>query len=157
MIETANKKLVSILNDLIKTNHDRITGYEKAANEIRNVDYVLESTFHRMAQDSQRFAEELSDRVIELGGQPSRGTTNSGKIYRVWLDVKGIFSGHEAYTVLENCEFGEDAAKKTYKLALESDTDWDATTRRLILMQQSILRAAHDTIKRLKESSKVKD
>jgi uncharacterized protein (TIGR02284 family) len=154
MIETTNKKLAGVLNDLIKTNHDRITAYEKAANEIRNVDHVLEATFHRMGQDSQKFVAELCHRVNELGGEPARGNTNSGKIYRVWLDVKGIFSGHEAHTVLESCESGEDATKRAYKFALETDADWDAETRQQILMQQSILKAAHDTVKRLRDASK---
>jgi uncharacterized protein (TIGR02284 family) len=154
MIATTNKKLAGVLNDLVQINNDRVAGYEKAANEIRDVDANLESKFHRYAQDSQRYSFELSQRVRELGGEPASSTTASGKIYRVWMDVKGVFSGHDRQTVLENCEFGEDAAKKAYKMALESDVDWDADTRQIIVSQQSNLQIAHDEIKSLRDSYK---
>jgi len=154
MIAITNKNLAAVLNDLVQINNDRVAGYEKAANEIREVDPDLESKFHRYAQDSQRFAFALSHRVRELGGEPAISTTASGKIYRVWMDVKGVFSGHDRQTVLENCEFGEDAAKKAYRMALETDADWDADTRLVILTQQSDLLKAHDEIKRLRDSHK---
>jgi uncharacterized protein (TIGR02284 family) len=154
MIATTNKRLAGVLNDLIQINNDRVTGYEKAANEIKSVDYSLESKFHRLAQDSQRFSFQLSQRVRELGGEPASSTTASGKIYRVWMDVKGVFSGHDPKTVLENCEFGEDAAQRAYRLALETDADWDAETRQMIIEEQSALRASHDEIKALRDEHK---
>jgi uncharacterized protein (TIGR02284 family) len=153
MIAT-NTKLAGVLNDLVKINNDRVKGYEKAANEIRELDSDLESKFHRFAQDSQKYSFELATKIVDLGGEPSQGTTNSGKIYRVWMDVSGAYTGHNRQTVLENCEFGEDAAMKAYKSALEADIEWDVETRGIVLNQHASITAAHDEIRRLRNINK---
>lgn len=154
MTTTTNDALVVVLNDLIEINNDRVTGYNKASEEARTVDVDLQATFSKMADDSRAYAAELTERVRSLGGEPSTGTTNSGKIYRVWMDVKATFSGHDRQAVLENCEFGEDAAQKAYKAALASDAEMDADTRQLITTQQSKLKVAHDLIKKYRDANK---
>jgi uncharacterized protein (TIGR02284 family) len=146
-----NTKLAEVLNDLVKINNDRVKGYEKAANEIRALDSDLESKFHRFAQESQKYSFELSRKIADLGGEPSQDTTTSGKIYRVWMDVSGAYTGHNRQIVLENCEYGEDAAKRAYKTALETDIEWDVETRGIVLNQQASIIAAHDEIKRLRD------
>jgi uncharacterized protein (TIGR02284 family) len=70
------------------------------------------------------------------------------------MDVKATFTGHDRQAVLENCEFGEDAAQKAYKLALESDAEIDADTRQLITSQQSSLKTSHDLIKKYRDAHK---
>ena len=154
MTTTTNEALTVVLNDLIEINNDRVTGYNKASDEAKSVDVDLQATFQKMANDSREYAAELTQRVRELGGEPSTGTTNSGKIYRVWMDVKATFSGHDRQAVLENCEFGEDAAQKAYKAALATDAEMDAETRQLITTQQSKLKVAHDLIKKYRDAQK---
>ncbi len=151
---TTNDALVGVINDLIEINNDRVTGYNKASEEAKSVDVDLQATFSKMANDSRQYAAELTERVRTLGGEPSTGTTNSGKIYRVWMDVKATFSGHDRQAVLENCEFGEDAAQKAYKAALATDAEMDTETRQLITTQQTKLKAAHDIIKKYRDAQK---
>lgn len=150
----SNEKLVEVLNDLIEINNDRITGYEKAADETKDADIDLQAIFHKMADESREYKSELVKEVTRLGGEPSTGTTNSGKIYRVWMDVKATFTGKDRQAILESCEFGEDAAQKAYKLALESDADIDVDTRQLITSQQSSLKSSHDIIKKYRDAHK---
>ncbi len=150
----SNEKLVEVLNDLIEINNDRITGYEKAADETKEVDVDLQAIFHKMADESRKYKSELVNEVSRLGGEPSTGTTNSGKIYRIWMDVKATFTGKDRQAILESCEFGEDAAQKAYKLALESDADIDVDTRQLITSQQSSLKTSHDLIKKYRDAHK---
>jgi uncharacterized protein (TIGR02284 family) len=150
----SNEKLVEVLNDLVEINNDRIVGYEKAADETKEVDVDLQAIFHKMADESRKYKSELVNEVRRLGGEPSTGTTNSGKIYRVWMDVKATFTGKDRQAILENCEFGEDAAQKAYKLALESDADIDVDTRQLITSQQSSLKTSHDLIKKYRDAHK---
>ncbi len=83
-----NDKVISILNDLLRINHDRIVGYEKAIDELKDEDADLKTLFHRYTQDSKQYANELTHEISRLGGNPTDGTTNSGKIYRVWMDLK---------------------------------------------------------------------
>ncbi|MEO5985107.1 MAG: PA2169 family four-helix-bundle protein [Ferruginibacter sp.] len=149
-----NDKLTDVLNDLIEINNDRITGYQKAVDETKDIDVDLQAIFHKMADESRKYKAELTQAVTRLGGDPATGTTNSGKIYRIWMDVKATFSGHNRQAVLENCEFGEDAAQKAYKMALESDAEIDAETRQLITSQQSSLKNSHDIIKNYRDAQK---
>ncbi len=141
---------VDVLNDLIRINHDRIAGYERAINEAKDIDVDLKGVFSRMAEESTLYVSELTEEVVKLGGEPATGTTNSGKIYRAWMDVKATFTGHDRESILASCEFGEDAAQKAYKEALESD-DLTMGTRQLVTNQKTSLKASHDLIKRYRD------
>ncbi|HEX2683201.1 MAG TPA: PA2169 family four-helix-bundle protein [Ferruginibacter sp.] len=149
-----NEKLAEVLNGLIEINHDRVNGYEKAIEETKDLDMDLKSIFRSMANDSSKYASELSAVVSGLGATPADGTTNSGKLYRVWMDVKSTFTGHDRQSVLELCEFGEDAAQKAYKAAMESDAEMPADTRQLIAEQQAKLKTSHDMIKKYRDLHK---
>src|SRR5438477_1836332 len=106
-----NQKTINILNDLIKINHDRVEGYQKAAEDAREVDMDLLAIFHRMADESRQYSSDLTAEVVKLGGDPAKGTTAGGKIYRAWMSVKANFRGKDRHALLESCEYGEDAAQ----------------------------------------------
>jgi uncharacterized protein (TIGR02284 family) len=143
---------IETLNDLIQINNDRIAGYQKAIDELEPQDSDLKSLFAQMIVESQKIKMALATEVQGFGSEIETGTTNSGKIYRTWMDVKAIFTGHDRKTVLNNCEFGEDAAQKAYKTALEVD-DLTASVRGLITEQKAQLRVSHDEIKALRDST----
>lgn len=145
------EKITSILNDLIRINHDRVAGYEKAIEELKDGDADLKTLFQRYVSESSQYATELTAEVTRLGGDAAEGTTNSGKIYRVWMDLKAAITGKDRKTILENCEFGEDAAQKAYDLALNADADLEPALRDLIVRQKATLRTGHDEVKRLRD------
>jgi uncharacterized protein (TIGR02284 family) len=149
-----NENLIEVLNDLIRINNDRIEGYQRAVDEAKDIDVDLRAVFNRMSDESRQYAAELTQEVVKLGGEPATGTTTSGKIYRVWMDVKATFSGKSRQAVLENCEFGEDAAQKAYNSALESDADMTTDIRQLITNQKSSLKTSHDVIKKYRDMHK---
>ncbi len=151
---TTNEKLTEVLNDLIQINNDRITGYEKASKETDTVDVDLRAVFSKMADESRKYKSELAEEVSRIGGEPATGTTNLGKIYRVWMDVKASFTGNDRQAILESCEYGEDAAQKAYKDALASDAEMDAGSRQLIADQQASLKTSHDLIKKYRDAHK---
>ena len=140
-----------ILNDLIQINNDRVAGYQKAMEELKSEDSDLKSLFVKMIGESHKLKMALATEVEVLGKDPEMGTTNAGKIYRAWMDVRAMFSGHDRKTVLNNCEFGEDAAQKAYKMALETD-GLSANLRELISEQKMSLRSSHDEIKALRDA-----
>jgi len=146
-----NDNLVENLNDLIRINNDRIDGYERAAKEARDIDVDLRAIFTRMGGESSQYAAELTQEVVKAGGEPATGTTSSGKIYRVWMDVKATFTGHDRESILASCEFGEDAAQKAYDSALESDTEMSSDIRQLIVNQKASLKTSHDVIKKYRD------
>jgi uncharacterized protein (TIGR02284 family) len=146
-----SEKVAGILNDLIEINNDRIVGYEKAIDELKEENEDLRPLFQRYMQESAQYKAELTTEVTRLGAEPADGTTNSGKIYRVWMDLKAVVTGKDRKTVLENCEFGEDAAQKAYDMALNSDEELEPTVRDLIVRQKAQLRVGHDEVKALRD------
>jgi len=144
------KETTTILNDLIQINNDRIEGYERAIKELKDEDHDLKALFVQMIGESHQYKLTLASEVAASGEDIDTGTTNSGKIYRVWMDVKAAFTGHDRKSILENCEFGEDAAQKAYKVALEDD-DVPAFINSIIADQKESLKLSHDRIKELRD------
>ena len=141
-----NDKTIEVLNDLIEINNDRIAGYEKAISELRDEDEDLRVLFLNMIDESRQARLDLGNEVQVLGGLMEGGTTNSGKIYRAWMDVKAMFTGHDRHTILSNCHFGEDAAQKAYESALRSE-NLPSYIREMISDQQQLFKISHDEIK----------
>lgn len=144
----ANQKVNDVLNDLIKINNDRAEGYEKAIKQLSINDNELKVMFRRYASESRDYANILSAEVVSNGGKAADSTTISGKIYLAWMEVKTAISRNENQSVLEACEYGEDATQKAYKQALEGDITLPAGIRDIISRQRTTLKTAHDEVKR---------
>jgi uncharacterized protein (TIGR02284 family) len=150
---TTSKETIEVLNDLVTINNDRIVGYERALEETKPEDTDLKTLFTSMIDESRKIRIDLAGEVQALGGEFEAGTTASGKLYRAWMDVKAVFTGHDRHAVLANCERGEDAAQSAYKDAL-SDNNVPNYIRTMLEAQKTILRASHDRIKALRDASK---
>lgn len=136
------------LRDLIRINNDRVTGYSKAATQTDDQD--LQSLFSQLAQQSRQFSSELRSLVSDSDKNVTDETTTAGKIYRTWMDVKATFGGDDRKGVLASCEFGEDAAQRAYKDALNED-DLTPDVRATIESQKATLLQAHDNIKMMRD------
>ena len=147
----AHKDLIEVLNDLIRINHDRTEGYHKAVEELKPTDIDLKTMFTNMANTSVQYANALAAEVRNLGGSPATDSTQSGKLYRVWMDIKSGITARDRKSVLALCEFGEDAALKAYNLALESDAEIPAEIRQLIMEQRTSIQSSHDVVKRYRD------
>jgi len=152
IMQTTTTETIEILNDLVVINNDRIVGYERALEETKPADTDLKTLFTSMIDESRKIRIDLAGEVQALGGEFEAGTTASGKLYRAWMDVKAVFTGNDRYTVLANCERGEDAAQKAYKDALEEDMP--GYIRSTLEAQKQMLKASHDKIKALRDLAK---
>lgn len=150
---TTSKETIEVLNDLVTINNDRIVGYERALEETQPEDSDLKALFTSMIDESRKIRIDLAGEVQALGGEFESGTTASGKLYRAWMDVKAVFTGHDRHAVLANCERGEDAAQDAYRDAL-SENNLPNYIRTMLESQKSMLRASHDRIKALRDASK---
>ena len=151
LIMETNEKNAEVLNDLIEINNDRVKGYEKAVAETATEDADLRDLFIEMAAISRSCLGELKKLVVHNGEAPAEGTTQRGKIYRVWMDVKAVITGHNRKAILASCEFGEDAAQRAYQSAL--DTEGIAGDIRAVIMEQKAkLRRSHDRIKLMRDT-----
>jgi uncharacterized protein (TIGR02284 family) len=143
---------VENLNDLIQIHNDRIAGYEKALKDLDQDDQELKTLFSNLIGESHQFKMELGTEVQALGGDIETDTSFSGKIHRAWMSVKDAF-GNANKSVLENCEFGEDATLKAYASALD-DESLPTYVREIVMREQGVLQAAHDKVKALRDSRK---
>jgi uncharacterized protein (TIGR02284 family) len=143
------KEIIEVLNDLVMINNDRVTGYEEAVKELKEEDQDLKSLFDHMIVESQQIRSDLVQEIQVLHGDVEKGTTEMGKIYRGWAGLKAIFTGDSRHAILSNCEFGEDAAQKAYKKALETDK-LPAFLREMLIRQQTTLKVSHDEIRDLR-------
>lgn len=145
------KEMTSVLNDLILINNDRIEGYKRAKEELKDEDADLKTLFTNMIAESHSYKMELATEVAASGVDIEQGTTTSGKIYRNWMDLKAVFTGHDRKSILASCEFGEDAAQAAYKTAMEEE-GLPAHVYNLISRQKEALRTSHDKIKAIRDS-----
>ena len=149
-----SKKIIVVLNDLIKINVDRITGYEKAINDLDASEVMLKTLFKQVSEDSHDIKSQLTEKVIALGGEPASDRTVPGTIYQAWMDVKATFSGHDTGSTLEACEFGEDAAQRAYKEAIKASEDFPSDIKHMITSQKNLLKMSHDLIKTQRDQHK---
>jgi len=148
-----NKATIETLNDLVQINNDRIRGFEKAIKETTeaNNDQELIAVFNNKILESQQLKSTLAQEVQVLGGDADTDSSVSGTIHRTWLQVKATFTGHSEKSILEECEFGEDAIKKAYQSALEEE-GLPVYIRDILNDQKSIIDQSHDEIKALRDS-----
>ena len=146
-------KTIEIVNDLILINNDRIQGYERALKEIEESGdgQDLKPFFLRFIDESRQFKIQLGTEVEVLGKDMEQGTSTGGSIHRAWIAVKETFTGHSRKSILEECEFGEDAIKKAYASALEEE-HLPAYIKEILSDQQEMILDAHDEIKELRDS-----
>lgn len=145
-----NKKAISTINHVIRINKDRIEGYQKAADETK--DENLKNLFNRLASDSVRYRDELTAYLTNLGGDPAEDTTQQGKVYRAWMDVKAAVTGHDRKAIIASCEFGEDAALEAYDDALKSE-EVPSDAREILQRQRLEIQKSHDNIKAMRDAA----
>ena len=145
-----NEKTIEALNTLITINNDRIEGYETAAKETEEQD--LKTLFAEFSSTSKTCKQELTNEVSRLGGTSAEGTLTTGKLHRVWMDVKAALTGKDREAILKSCEFGEGVAQDTYEKALENDIEnLSMEQQSMIKAQHALLKADHDKVKSMRD------
>ena len=141
-----------VLNDLLRINKDRISGYERAVNELDDTeDADLKQLFQNYIENSNSFITELSEILAKMEEPVATGTTGMGKIYGVWMEIKAFFTGNDRQTILNSCEAMEDAVKKAYESALNQPGLLPYTFL-LIERQNKLLLKAHNQVKKLRDA-----
>lgn len=142
----------SIIGDLIEINNDRVAGFEKVIEDIKDENADLKGIFAEYAQQSRKNVQELS---AIAGSAPHLEDDNSvaGTLHRVWIDIKSIFGGDDRASILSEAERGEDAIKKAYQDAVSS-ADLPVQAQEIVRGQAQGIYAAHDRIKALRDVAK---
>lgn len=144
-----NDKAISVLNELIETCKDGAKGFESAAEKADSAE--LKSLFSKYSAQRASFAADLDGQVVSLRGKPAESGHVAAVAHRGWIDIKTAFTGNDDKALLNECERGEDYAKKAYMDALKEDLPSDART---IVQRQSVeVKAAHDKVRDLRNAA----
>ncbi|MBY0426492.1 MAG: PA2169 family four-helix-bundle protein [Cytophagales bacterium] len=140
------KKSIDVLNSLLEINNDRIEGYLTASKETKEHD--LNTLFAQFIQTSQENRVDLVTEIKKLGGNPDESTLTTGKLFRVWMDLKAALTGHDRLAILSSCEYGEDAALEAYdKVLVEQRIDLSEAQQAMVNEQSNRIRMDHDMVK----------
>jgi len=146
------KKIISAINDLIEVIDNRIKGYDIASKETKEFD--LKNIFHEIATKSKKLKKELIPIVLKYGGKIEKGTNDSGKVYKAWMDIKTALTGKNRKAILNSCEFGEDVAYSIYKSTLRNNK-FPSGVKSVIEKQKTLLKIDHDKIKTMRDLAMV--
>ncbi len=146
MSDDINKDAISVVNDLIETCRDGEQGFKTAAD--RAEDPQLKQLFTTLSSQRAAFKHELEVQVETFGGKPADLGHVAGAANRGWMAVKAALSSDDDQSILDECERGEDYAKKAYSAALEKSLP--STLRPLVVRQADDVRAAHDQVRDLR-------
>ena len=149
-MENQNKEIVKTLNDLIEVNYDRSKGYQTAADEMKEPEY--KQKFSQYASQSLTYKNELEGLVRQYGGEPTKSSSASGTEYRAWMDTKAPLTGKDTKAILGSCEYGEDAAKKSYSEAKDKSRSYPENVRSVVARQHEEILRVHDNIRQLRDS-----
>lgn len=127
-----NKKIASVLNNLISICEDGVEGYKLAAKEAKGAN--LKAMLNQYVSQRQSFASELQSAVAGLGVSPKDSGSAVGALHRTWMSAKSEVTGRDDAAILAECETGEKAAVAAYEDALKHD-DLPANIRSIIQRQ----------------------
>lgn len=144
-----NDKIISCLNNLIETCRDGQNGFKEAAENVKSPE--LKTFFNQVSLERAQLVGELQQEVQRLGGDPENTGSTAGAIHRVWMDIKGSFTGRDDQSILNECERGEDSAVEAYNDALK-DENLPSNLRSTIERQLTSVRQVHDRVKSLRDS-----
>lgn len=144
-------KQTDAINSLIIINNDRAEGYKKAAEEAK--DSELKSLFNKFSEQSRTFSTELRKFVPDSKEPDHDETKNTGKLFRLWMDIKAAVTSNDRKAILSSCEFGEDAAKNEYKSVLEKSEEIPSEALSVITKQHAEILRSHDQIKSMRDAA----
>jgi uncharacterized protein (TIGR02284 family) len=125
------KYQIAALNDLIRTNNDRITGYRQRIAATPDDD--MEELLSELIYQSYQHIEELTHNIYELGGNPARMSGLPGKFYHSWTDFKAFIFRETRKKMLDYCEFCEDVVKAIYQKVFNAqELHWDKKANALL-------------------------
>jgi len=152
-MEHNKRKIINLLNGLVKVNNDRILGYEKAADAIHDIyEIEIKTLFFKMAEESRYYRSKLSEALQQLHSDVQNDTSAAGDIFRIWMGMKAAITGNDVLGTLECCEFGENQALRAYRHALQpGDLIWPQGLREMLENQYNLLRLSRDKMKRTRE------
>ncbi|HEX8388040.1 MAG TPA: PA2169 family four-helix-bundle protein [Sphingomonas sp.] len=142
MSDTSND--ITVLNSLIKTLNDSVSGYQESAKDIGN--QRLATLFQERAQERQQVVTKLQAEVARLGGDPNSSGSLLGGAHQIFLDMKSAITGKDDNAVLAEVQRGEEYLRDKFDTAL-ADANLGASTRSVLEQAAQSVRQGADQVK----------
>ena len=143
-----NDDVIDTLNKLIETCKDGEEGFRTCVDAVKNPQ--LKAFFEQKAERCRLGAGQLQQKVRELGGDPENSSSTTGQLHRFWLNIRSSIAGMDEHAILDECERGEDSAKRAYEDALQQDLPADVRT--LIGKQYREVKMNHDSVRDMRNA-----
>jgi uncharacterized protein (TIGR02284 family) len=147
---TDTEHSVDVLNQLLETARDGEKGFTEAAESTDSPD--LRATLQGFAAQRAAFVTELTQLIQSVGGDPHESGHIAGAMHRGWMNIKEAFSKRDDKAILEECERGEDYAKKAFTEALNEPLPENIRT--VVQRMSSEVKMAHDRVRGLRDRAK---
>jgi uncharacterized protein (TIGR02284 family) len=115
--------------------------------------FVSEDIVEGTRQGVQNGRHRVQTIVQRLGGTPEDSVSATGRLHRRWTELKATLTGKSEQAVLDECERGEDVAKKSYKEALENQV-LPPDIRAVVERQYHLVLRNHNQVKALRDADK---
>jgi uncharacterized protein (TIGR02284 family) len=112
----ASNEVISLLNDLVTLNKNRVTGYKEIAHQAN--EEAIAAHCHAMVGEGERNIKDLAAIIEDAGGIVEDKTTTSGFIYNAWMDIVYSDEKEPEQDVYEYCRRMEQTAVKAYDALL---------------------------------------
>ena len=120
-------------------------GYRMAADQVRNLE--LAALFRRYAAQRAQFAADLQGELRRVGGESEPSGRVTGLLWRGWANLKAVLSGGDESAIISACERSEDAARESYREALQQPLPREIHA--LLEQQYAAIQEAHERIRAL--------
>ncbi len=139
-----NKEAEGVLLEVIKVLIDGQKGFADIGEHIK--DETLKRYFLAESLKRANFRAELENELHRAGmADVKQSGTTGGTVHRLWGDLKAHLGAGSDHQLLATAEQGEDAAKKSYKEALEKELP--LPIRQLLTEQQAHILTSHDYVR----------
>ena len=141
-----------VTKKLMKTLKDGEEGFAKGAEKLSKDGVAdLSAVFKKFSDERSLYYAELDRLAAQYGDDLDEESGSvAGAVHRGWMSVKETFSSSDAKAILDAAEQGEDHAKAVFEDALNDDIS--AGTLAVVKRQYDGICAAHDEVKRLRDS-----
>jgi uncharacterized protein (TIGR02284 family) len=112
----SNEDVIAVLNDLLETCYDGLSGFRTAATQVHGRDAI--ALFESRAQRIDEAAAELYTAIHHLGGHPADHGHAAAQVHRGWIHLRAYTGGSGDDAVLAEVERGEELAVRRYQHAL---------------------------------------
>ena len=140
--------MIDSLNKLLRINLDAASGYEYAAENIKNDSFRI--FLDSYSKRRHGYAHDIGNKIAEMGGDPELSPTLLGEAHQAFMKIReSVSSGsdHDSALLVE-CVRGEGEALHQYEKVLKLN-NLKPELRRMITTQFDKIRAAQSTMAEL--------